>query len=321
MKHHLLLCHTPLQTLIAEQIIAAHPNDTFDLVLHSYFDNAKFRHYFNRLAQHCRRSEFILLQHSRKLPRLLQLLGAALPTRPHYHSVFVSSIDSLYWQTLISHTRFQQLFTFDDGLANITPDSIFYQTPVLPAASRLLRRALGVRFDAASLRQISQAHYTLYPEFANIARPLRPVSLLPDFPEHPSNTPTETVRIFLGQPVFGDAQRNTELARRIVRQFAISHYFPHPREHSHALPDIEYIDTPLVIEDYLMQQLTQQPTHRYELYTLFSSVALHLPAHPRLSITAIRPSLPYFAENVPARIYAMMRQRGIPLAELDCATP
>lgn len=318
---NLFICLTPLQALIAQALIrqTAQPADLL-MVCYPEAHNAKFQHYYQQTAAQCRRSHYHIVpagkwQRALSLPRLLNGLDR------HYHTLYAASIDNPNVQYPASHLTFDRLETFDDGTGNLYPQSILYQsTPSLKR--RLLNALQGIHHTTQSLRQLSRQHHTLYPNLPNIVHPTTPLQLWQRQPETQPNpsqaNPTTPIHILLGQPLYHEAPRNAALMQRIAAQFPISHYFPHPREH-HPIPHLNYIHTPLIFEDWLLQHIQCHPHTPVHLYHLISTAALNVSTFPNVHIHSIRPQDELFHRPSYAHLYQLMPQLGIEVIDLKAA--
>ena len=129
-------------------------------------------------------------------------------------------------------------------------------------------------------------------------------------------TPVRTRRILLGQPLLPNAADNAALAESLLRRFEIGEYFPHPRE-TYRVSGTEYIASPLIFEDYLLESLRREPDTRFEVYHLVSTAALNVHAFPRTAVYAVRPAEAAFHTPGVARIYDVMAQLGIPIIDIE----
>lgn len=284
MKKNLIICHTPLQVLIAKCIIAEQAQSTFHVIMFSYENNAKFRHYFQQLENICEQSQFIWLRPQQPISYFLALKKLVTSLQTSYDIVYCASINSLIVHYLLSHCQFQHLETFDDGTGNILPDSIFYHPPVLSLKQKLLRKCLGVSWNSRKIIANSRLHYTLYPQFDNIVQPTRAVSLIaPDIVEHNQSPVPNTEKILLGQPILPDAAENARLFEQIATKFGIRRYFPHPREQQ--LPDLDIIHSEQIFEDWIIQRISKHTT--FELYHLFSTAGLNTAHLPNIRSLAV----------------------------------
>ncbi|RRD91313.1 glycosyltransferase family 52 [Conchiformibius steedae] len=284
MKKNLIICHTPLQVLIAKRIIAEQTQSTFHAIMFSYENNAKFRHYFQQLENVCEQSQFIWLRPQQPISYFLALKKLVNGLQISYDTVYCASINSLIVHYLLSHCPFQHLETFDDGTGNILPDSIFYHPPVLSLKQKLLRKCLGVSWDSRKVIANSRLHYTLYPQFDNIVQPTRAVSLIsPNMVEHNQSSVPNTEKILLGQPILSDAAENARFFEQIATKFGIRRYFPHPREQQ--LPDLDIIHSEQIFEDWLIQNISKNTT--FELYHLFSTAGLNTAHLPNIRSLAV----------------------------------
>ena len=128
--------------------------------------------------------------------------------------------------------------------------------------------------------------------------------------------PERTRRILLGQPLLPNAADNAALAESLLRRFEIGEYFPHPRE-TYRISGAEYIASPLIFEDYLLESLRREPDTRFEVYHLVSTAALNVHAFPRTAVYAARPAEAAFHTPGVARIYDVMAQLGIPIIDIE----
>lgn len=316
---NLIICMTPLQALIARHLIRRRLGETFDLLMLCYreADNAKFHHYFQAAAAHCRRARYVLIP-PQKWRRELTMPRLTDGFDKHYRSIFAASIDNPHVQYPLNKLTFDTLETFDDGSGNLIPSSILYHNSRNPQR-RLFNFLRRIRLQTEELRRLSCRHHTLYPGLPNITAPTVPLDLWQSAdgfrqPENPAGS-GQTIRILLGQPTFADAAANITLADTLLRRFDIGRYFPHPREH-YRVSGADYIDSPLIFEDYLLQELAAQPENRFEIYHLASSAALNVHAFPRTRITAVRPALPPFDGENYRTLYRLMAQMGMEIAEL-----
>lgn len=267
---NLIICCTPLQVLIAEKIIEKFPQQSFYGVMLTTVENTKMAFYRERLKQKCS-SFFAMLQHSDRL----NLLKEILRLKRHFagktfEQVFVANINDLQIQFLLSAIQFEGLNTFDDGTINLVPNGLLAGDDALSRKRFWINKLLGNHFSIKTLREISQRHYSIYKDMPNIIERVEYIDLIPALEvQKDAQAP---ISILLGQPIFSQDERNIALANRVIKQFNIQQYLPHPRE-KYCLNDVEYIETPLIFEDYIFQQSQQR---KYRVYAYFSSALLNV---------------------------------------------
>ncbi|HDL6057614.1 TPA: CMP-N-acetylneuraminate-beta-galactosamide-alpha-2, 3-sialyltransferase, partial [Mannheimia haemolytica] len=148
------------------------------------------------------------------------------------NKVFLANINELEIQFLLSAISFQELNTFDDGTANIVQNSIFYQAENIGLNRKLINFFLGNKYSLEKLKQRSKTHYTIYKNFPNIIENTVYIDLINQVESvgtAPSND--DITHILLGQPIFErDDEKNIALAEKVIQQFGIDLYLPHPRE-------------------------------------------------------------------------------------------
>lgn len=281
---NLVICHTPLQVLIAKKIIEENGNQDFHFFMFSYVDNEKFRYYYQFLAKKAAYAHFERLEPEQPLLYFKRLYKIKkLYIQEYYNIVYLASINSFIIHFLLSHIQFNALETFDDGTANILANSIYRSPPLLPIKQRIIRKLLNINYDIFSVMKNSRLHHTIYKNRNNIINNLHYLPLIQI--QKPIKKITKTIRILLGQPLLLTAEENVILATKLIKKFNIDLYFPHPRE-QYVVPNVNYIHSPLIFEDWLTQSLMLD-TAQFEIYHLFSTAALNIADCPSVQSIAI----------------------------------
>lgn len=267
---NLIICCTPLQVLIAEKIIEKFPEESFFGVMLHTVENKKFEYYKQRLKN--KTSDFFsLVQHNDRKNLIKEIFALKKQfSGKVFKRVFVANFNELHIQFLVSAVKFEEFNTFDDGTVNIAKNSYLLNDDPQTVVRRVINLVLGNKYTSQALRKLSKAHYTIYPNFPNIIENTVPLDLMPNTVSNGGEG--EVVNILLGQPVYDDNNQNIQLAERVVEKFNIYYYLPHPRE-KYKLNNVEYIDTPLIFEDYIT---TEFANRRCRIYTYFSSAILNV---------------------------------------------
>ncbi|QHB18355.1 glycosyltransferase family 52 [Mannheimia pernigra] len=309
---NLIICCTPLQVLIAEKIIEIHPNEQFFGVMLSTVKNAKFDFYQSRLAKKCQQF-FAMQQHSERIQLLKEIIYLKSTFGgKKFNKVFLANINELEIQFLLSAINFNEINTFDDGIANIVQSGIFYKQECSGINRKLINTFLGNRYSLEKLKKLSKKHYTIYKGFPNIIENTVYIELINSttLPDSELNN-SEVVNILLGQPIFErDGEKNIILAEKVIRQFNIDRYFPHPRE-KYQISNVEYIKTNLILEDYLFQECSDK---KCRVYTYFSSAIINiLNKSPNIEVVALRVNVdnPTYIES-----YVLLEKLGINIIDI-----
>lgn len=280
---NLIICCTPLQVLIAEKIIEMHPNEQFlGAMLHTV-ENPKFSYYKQRLKEKTD-AFFSMQQHTDRISLLKEIIYLKQYFKgKKFKRVFVANFTELHIQFLLSAITFEQFNTFDDGTVNIVKNSPFLKDDQKTFIRQVINLLLGNKYHSQKLRRLSHMHYTIYPNFPNIIQNTINIPLMED--NQTEINEQIPINILLGQPVYQDNHLNITLAQRVIKQFNIDYYLPHPREKYH-LENVEYIDTPLIFEDYMLQYFSNR---KCRVYTYFSSAILNiLNKNPNIEVIALR---------------------------------
>ncbi len=320
---NILCCATPFQMFVAERILDRYPGEPFYLILHSSVFSAKDKYYFDRLKKRCKKAYLVQDQYcsSSVIKRgwcMARLVTLGYLFFPRARRVFISSVAVPPFHLLLGHQRLAEVVTFDDGLQHIAPISFAKKRLAVSENGKLynsLRKLL--KFDVAEdYLGRSRLHYTVY-ELPNV---MPNVEYLPlwdpaSLEARGVHVQDEWCTIMLGQPIYeyeaGGEKRNKELTQEVVRSLGISRYLPHPRE-TYRLEDVEYIETGLIFEDYIIQELAKHPNRSYRVYSYCSSSILNfsslLNLGGRLEFVSIKPR--YVPEFL-LEAYTLIEQAGI----------
>lgn len=280
---NLIICCTPLQVLIAEKIIDMNPEKQFFGVMLHTVENKKFDYYKQRL-QAKTDGFFSMVQHNDRWNLLKEIVQLkARFSGKQFDTVYFANFPELHIQFLLSAIEFKQLNTFDDGTVNIVKHSHFLNDDPDTLVRKFINKVLGNKYSTATLRSLSTQHYTIYPDFPNIMPNTVAVNLMDN--SIAVSESSESVNILLGQPVYNDNSQDIELAQKAIKQFNIHYYLPHPRE-KYQVEQVKYIDTPLILEDYIAQEFSDR---KCCVYTYCSSAILNIMnKSPNVEVVALR---------------------------------
>lgn len=266
----LFVCRSPLQALIAEEIIRkVLPNKEVHLIYLVYSVNKKNCYYFDRLSKHCTHSSFHVV--SQRYPFFFVELNKIINKDVSYDNVFVSSIDNVQIHYVLSKIKKNKLLTFDDGTANISYNGGYYSQPLSTKIKALFKspfyRLYGCKYNFNKVKDQSSTHYTLYGG-RNIINNTVLLSLddtkLSQFQESKIKNNSSCI-LFLGT-VYDEIVQNKKNAGVLVSKvkdyiFTLQnkskiYYLPHPRDNNNYF-DLELVDNYeyLVAEDVVVDLL------------------------------------------------------------------
>ena len=286
---NLIICMTPLQTLIAKEIIFLFPEENFDLIYVSLSGSPKDVHYYELIKGFCDRSFFIREPASFLEIFLLSFFVKRL--RGNYCKLYLANIERKYIHLIASKLNFKEINTFDDGVGNIIKTSVFYSKENEIFFKRLMWKIIGINFNKQLIRNKAKVHYTIYNNIPNIIENLVTVSL---FSEHGNlslsgkENREKVVTFYLGQPLIEISDKFTEqYILKALDNLQIDYYFPHPREKLIPKGNFEIISTHLIFEDYLIEYLAENQTVEINLYSYISSALLNVKGLDRVNVKYI----------------------------------
>lgn len=321
---NILCCATPFQMFVAERILDRYPGEPFYLILHSSVFSVKDKYYFDRLKKRCKKAYLVQDQYRsiyalKRVWHMMRLVTLGYILFPRARRVFISSVENPPFHLLLGRHKQAEVITFDDGTQHITPTSFAERrekrTEIKNKLYNYLKRLL--KFDTAEgYLNRSCLHYTIYkvPNVMPNAEYL-PLWSPASLEARGAHVQDEWCTIMLGQPIYECEQdgekRNKELTQEVVKSLGISRYLPHPRE-TYRLEDVEYIETGLIFEDYIIQELAKHPNRSYRVYSYCSSSILNfsslLNLGGRLEFVSIKPR--YVPEFL-LEAYTLIEQAGI----------
>ncbi|WP_170831288.1 glycosyltransferase family 52 [Arachidicoccus rhizosphaerae] len=280
-----------MQMVIACSIIEKSKDDFLVVILFSQSSD-KGKYYSERLAKYGT-SIFFLPRTNHRPEALLNLLTIKyklwIEKLGKFKSCYVASIDNIYIHYILGKIKFNVLYTYDDGMANIADNSIYYRPEFNPLPRKLLRKIFKIGYKMSTIKDMSKCHFTIYNGLKNIIENTFYISLF-DYSRVRQNggaakfDADTIIRIFVGQPLFVVRKdydvRNVE---KKIAQLNIDFYYPHPFER--VMPTkIPVIESRLIFEEYLMATIHENPTTKFEIYSFGSSVLLNIKDFPNVTL-------------------------------------
>lgn len=283
----LIICLTPLQMIIAEKIVELNPGKNFDLLVITSNDGVKYRAYYKRLKKLCKNSLYYIPKKGRlgflHFMRELNLKKI----NSDYKCIYLANIDSRNCQYIISKNDLAHIYTFDDGIANIISNDIYYSnnTPII--WKKIIWRFIGLKYYIKDIREKSLLHYTIYEDIPNITEKTHLIRLYENYESKPVIT-NKTVSIYIGQPLEEISDIfTTEHILKSLQKLNIDFYYPHPRENIIPQGNFEIIESELIFEDYIIRYLQNNPEVKVSVYSFISSAVLNLSSLDRVELNYI----------------------------------
>lgn len=282
---NLVICRTPLQSIIVEKILKMKEGQDFFLLYIVDYDNEKQRYYYNKLAKRVKDSQYVVLPESNanigylyKMFNCFKLYYLLKEKAYGFRSICFANINDVYIWFILSRVDFDSLETFDDGSSNLFYNGDYYREYEMTFIRKVFFCFLRLNFSIEKIKNVSEKHYTIYPGFKNIIENTYPIFLSKRQDVLcTSKMICDEVSIFLGQPlIFNSINHTKEIFDIVCRNIHIDYYFPHPREKELHKLGIRIIESQLIFEDYIIQMLLKYPYKKYNIYTFFSSAILNL---------------------------------------------
>lgn len=225
----LLVVRTPFQAWLAQKVLKKEQIKSLDVVYFTHNDSEEDRYYYEQLSLVSEKSEYIYIRPQRFdiLSQMILLLRVRGYSSRNYHTVIYASINALVPNFLINKQKKAKLITFDDGLANIVNNGIFFNK----ASGRynLYRVLIGSPTLKAIKKRITR-HYTIYAKNKNIVENER-LFFLEGWGNIINNKSDDIKTYFIGTP-FEEVMNAAQILRLedFVKTQDIDVYVAHPRE-------------------------------------------------------------------------------------------
>lgn len=266
-----LMCQTPLQALIAEKVIACNPDTQFYPIYTAYTWNNKHEHYATRLLEKCQCG---LKKEIATLEQIASLVTEVVSLE--FEDIYLASIDAPLNLAVLTQKEVN-IYTYDDGSANVTPKSFYFRKYKQPVEYP----GLTITWDKEKVRACSRKHYTVFDSTFNIvsSEKLERLDLFKFDDISVPDSNKKSVSVLIGQMVArpGDNER---LMQHVMAEHKIDYFFPHPRENRLESLMEQTIQTDLIFEEYYLELL--KTYDEIALYHFCSTVALNLKDHPRV---------------------------------------
>lgn len=277
---NLLIVRTPFQAWLCLRLVEYLEMDSYDLLYITHNDSEEDKFYFKRLSISAMVSDYVYLPPERfdVITHVkLRLRLSSWFRRLNYQNVYVASIDSMVINALICKISLARMYTFDDGLANLVQDGIYYNDPKTIRAW-IYRKLFGGR-PVDKIRKKVSLHYSIYKDFDNIVEEGRMVYLSgwgrPDESISDRSVKKHTKRYFLGAP-FDEVMSRREIEKMVdaMQGLAIDAYIKHPREKKELpIGGIIFDKGGRIAEEVILEDSTG---YAVELYGFLSSVMINL---------------------------------------------
>ena len=311
---------TPLQVVIAKKIIKERDENSYFGLYLTYNDNEKNRYYYNILDKECDNSFFLHIKddsYSEKIRTVVKVKQKINKIKLiNIETIFISNIDLLIVHYIVSKIDFKNIISFDDGIGNILTNSVYFIQKKESAFNIIIKKILGIKFkDIYALKKLISWHYTIYPNEKNIIQNVKNINIFPELQCNNDIKASRVKKIILGQPLEGYIGEDNyrKIISKIHKLLDIDYYFPHPRETLIFDDELVVINSNLIIEDYLVQEL-QNSNANFEIYTFFSSAVLALNSSERIDISVVSDTL---LMKIFSEAYQFFIDRDVKLIDLD----
>ena len=244
----LFLCTTPFQVKICLEIIKLLELEFYDILYWTRKNDELDNSYFKSISDNANTSYYIF---SKKKKQGLNALAFIkyIPKLPkifvsnNYKDIYIASMSDYLFRYIIKKNPSAEVNGFDDGTANITPTSSYFNPD---KRKRTLALNFLMRLSSTSdIKNKLTKHYTVYSEFENIVEKSKIFYLDANMfrNENEYSACNETMTFFIGQPF--EEYLKVEEQRKLIEWLSnerIDYYVMHPREQRPILTNVSILD-------------------------------------------------------------------------------
>jgi hypothetical protein len=245
--HSLFLCRTPLQARICIEIIRENKISEFDVIYFTQNDSKSDKLYFSQLSEKARNSNYIYIKKQYKdiLNHLFSIIELKKRGLAHnYKYIYIASIDCFLFRFVVKKNPKASLLGFDDGSANITSGSLYYNLDKYKK-SEFYAKILGLpKANKVKLKLIK--HYSIYPSFENIISQdkIHYINLFTQNSKNILSDSSTSTTYFIGQPFHEYLDtKQIKLLQSWLGNQVIDYYILHPREKNQLICEIPVLET------------------------------------------------------------------------------
>ncbi|MDN8156911.1 glycosyltransferase family 52, partial [Acinetobacter baumannii] len=247
-----------------------------DLIVVALNNNEKYIYYYNNFHHPNITKQYYLFDNNKsKFFKFINIVkfNKNFKLEKFYENIYVSSIDNKYTHKILSTVNFKNLYTYDDGAANVVKNSIYFKQTFMSKLKDILFKLMGVEFNLNKIKKISRKHYTIYKGIQNIVEQTEYISIIEKKEDNRNISVDQEIKIFLGQPL-KDIDKNFDVLalKKLLVMEGINYHFRHPRETDEAF--FEEIKTSYIFEDFFAKELSKY--RKVIIYTLSSTAALNI---------------------------------------------
>lgn len=290
-KKSLFICYTPLQLTIAESIIrhCGLCTESLEVVYIAKATNRVVDGAISSIKKICGSVKLIKTPYSYPIhiPEIYYIINK----REEYKAVYLASIENPLVQFILSIINFDELFTFDDGTANINRGSTYYVKRKASFSEYIIQKTVRIKYDMDEIKKISSKHYTIYKDLPNIIQEVEFIPLVFDDSNDINSEKSEKrgvmgyvneCNVMLGSVYdeMTDSKKSSLMLLEACEAYMVAtglpcYYIKHPRNRlNYKFKSMEIITEP-VIAEISVKNLLQKHT-AVNLYGFMSTCQINL---------------------------------------------
>ena len=282
-RENLFICITLLQLKIVKKIIEKKGLSKENCYCFYYSNKLSLsdKYYLKLLKQKC--SNIIQLRNIYKFPKYFFLLKNIFK-QYQFEDVYVSNIDGIYVQYILSIVNPKNIFTFDDGAGNLFKNSKYNLGHDFSFFKRIIYNIFGNKYSSKKIALQRKNHYTIFKSYKNYSsKKLNYIELFSLKKKKYLNNLKFECNVILGtveKEYFDDEHSEKNFKdnfMNFLQKLNGNNYFiRHPRDNSKfnkfEIKNLKVVKSKKIAEDFILENLIQKYKH-INIYSLPVSTA------------------------------------------------
>ena len=276
-RENLFICITLLQLKIVRKIIEKKGLSKENCYCFYYSNKTSLsdKYYLKLLKQKC--SNIIQLRNIYRFPKYFFLLKKIFK-QYQFKDVYVSNIDGIYVQYILSIVNPKNLFTFDDGAGNLYKNTKYNLGQDFSFFKRIIYYIFGNKYSSKKIALHRKNHYTIFKAYKNYSsKKLNYIELFSLKKKKYSKNLKYECNVILG--TVGKEYFDNEYSEKkfknnfmyFLRKLnGINYFIRHPRDNSKfnkfKIKNLNVVKSRKIAEDFIIENLMQ----KYKYVNIFS---------------------------------------------------
>jgi len=278
---NIFICMTPLHLLISEKILEQKINKVNFLIYIPNRNTEQNKHYFDRVNCSFHKAYYNPIDKNLFI-YLYEIIKVCLKLRNDDKiNYFVGNLKSVFSRLPMLITGYKEINIFDDGFANILPNSFLYQPE--KKYIKIFFKIFNSRLEYEIAQNSIKKYYTIFKNNQILNH-----TYIELFKNTSSINSKNTRSILLTSPFSEykilDTEEESNLYKKVIQEYSITDVLMHPNEKKIKISEINILNDIFIAEEYVSML---SKTSNIIVYAFYSTALLNLSLNDNLNIICL----------------------------------